>query len=396
MFSILWKFTKFFSKEQENESDNSQNFRRRGVDSRNGGMGASANAGENGEGGFAYREIDDLMEFLYGREYGEERGVRQEGSLDPSAITVPEWIRKVRRMFPVEVVERLENEALDRYQLTELLTDKRVLETMQPNMNLLKNILALKDRMSGEVVETARRIVRAVAEDLSKKLENEIRQGFSGRLNRSESTTLRMAKNFDFRKTVRKNLKNYDSGRRRLVLERVYFNRRIKRFNPWNIIMCIDQSGSMLESVIYSAVMAGIFTKLPALKINLVIFDTEVVDLSGHADDPVETLMSVQLGGGTDIGKAMNYCETLIETPLRSMLILVTDLCDGAGYRPMYASARRMVESGARLFVLTGMDEQSQGMYDKNAAGIMAGLGARVAAVTPGSLAGWIAQAMNG
>jgi predicted metal-dependent peptidase len=349
-----------------------------------------------GEGGdFAYHEIDELMNFLYSREYGDERGIRQEGSLDPSQLIVPEWIRKIRKVFPKEVVERLENDALDRYQLSEILTDKKVLESMQPNMNLLKNILALKNRMQGEVVETAKRIVRQVVEELIKKLESDIQRSFSGKINRSESTTVRISKNFDFKKTLRKNLKNYDSGMQTVIPHRIYFNPRLKRFNPWNIIICIDQSGSMLESLIYSAIMASIFAKIPLLKISLVIFDTQVVNLSGYVDDPVDVLMSVQLGGGTDIGKAMGYCETLIETPVRTMMVMVTDLCDGAGYHPMYASAKRIIESGARLFILTGMDDQSQGMVDKNAAKIMAGLGAKVASVTPLSLAAWVSESMK-
>ncbi len=105
--------------------------------------------------------------------------------------------------------------------------------------------------------------------------------------------------------------------------------------------------------------------------------------------------MSVQLGGGTDIGKAMEYCETLMETPLRTITVVVTDLCDGAGYKPMYSSAKRMVEAGSKLFILTGMDENSEGLYDKNAANVMAGLGAKVASVTPRSLAVWMAEAMG-
>jgi predicted metal-dependent peptidase len=350
----------------------------------------------DGEGGaFAYHEIDELMDFLYSREYGDDRGIRQEGSLDPSQLIVPEWIRKIRKVFPKEVVERLENDALDRYQLSEILTDKKVLESMQPNMNLLKNILSLKNRMQGEVVETAKRIVRQVVEELIKKLESDIQRSFSGKINRSESTTARISKNFDFKKTLRKNLKNYDSGLQTVIPHRIYFNPRLKRFNPWNIIICIDQSGSMLESLIYSAIMASIFAKIPLLKISLVIFDTQVVNLSGYVDDPVDVLMSVQLGGGTDIGKAMGYCETLIETPVRTMMVMVTDLCDGAGYHPMYASAKRIIESAARLFVLTGMDEHSQGMVDKNAAKIMAGLGAKVASVTPLSLTAWISESMK-
>ena len=355
----------------------------------------SSMKGMEGGDDFRFREIDDLLDFLYSREYSDDRGVRQEGSLGPSQMIVPEWIRKIRNVFPKEVVERLENDALDRYQLAEILTDKKVLESMQPNMNLLKNILALKNRMKGEVVETAKRIVRQVVDELTKKLENDIQRSFSGKINRSESTTFKISKNLDFKKTVRKNLKNFDANLKTIIPHTIYFNPRIKRFNPWNIIICVDQSGSMLESVIYSAIMASIFVKLPILRINLVIFDTEVVNLTGYVDDPVDVLMSVQLGGGTDIGKAMGYCETLIETPVRTLMVMVTDLCDGAGYHNMYSSAKRIIETGVRLFILTGMDEQSQGMFDKNAAKIMAGLGARVASVTPGSLALWISESMK-
>ena len=346
--------------------------------------------------GFGYSEIDDLLDFLYGREYGEERGIRErEGGLGPSQILVPDWIRKIRRMFPKTVVERLENEALDRYQLTEILNDKKVLESMEPNLNLLKNILSLKNRMKGEVLTTAKEIVRKVVEDLTKKLENDVVRSFSGRLNRLQSTVFRNSKNFDLKKTVRKNLKNYDPDLKTIIPHRLYFNPRIKRYNPWHIVICIDQSGSMVESVIYSAIMAGIFSKLPILSVKLVVFDTEIVDLTGYVEDPVEALMSVQLGGGTNIGKAMNYCETLIETPYRTIMVMVTDLYDGGGYTPMYASAKRIIEAGAKLFILTGLDTESQGMIDTNAGKKMAGLGAKVATLTPNALAEWVAEAVS-
>jgi len=346
--------------------------------------------------GFGYNEIDDLLDFLYGREYGEDRGIRErEGGLGPSQMLVPEWIRKIRRMFPKTVVERLENEALDRYELTEILNDKKVLESMEPNLNLLKNILALKDRMKGEVLTTAKEIVHKVVEELTKKLENDIVRSFSGRLNRLQSTIFRNSKNFDLKKTIRKNLKNYDPDLKTIIPHRLYFNPRIKRYNPWHIVICIDQSGSMVDSVIYSAIMASIFSKLPILSVKLVVFDTEVVDLTGYVDDPVEALMSIHLGGGTNIGKAMNYCEALIENPLRTIMVMVTDLYDGAGYTPMYAAAKRIIESGSKLFILTGLDTESQGMVDTNAGKKMAALGAKVATLTPNSLAEWVAEAVS-
>ncbi|MCL2360478.1 MAG: VWA domain-containing protein [Defluviitaleaceae bacterium] len=344
---------------------------------------------------FDYGEVDNLLDFLYGREYGEDRGIRErEGGLGPSQMLIPEWIRKIRRIFPKTVVERLENEALDRYQLTEILNDKKVLETIEPNMNLLKNILALKNRMKGDVLTTAKEIVRKVVEDLTKKLENDIMRSFTGRLNRLQSTTFRHSKNFDLKKTLRKNLKNYDPDLKTIIPHRLYFNPRVKRYNPWHIVICIDQSGSMVESVIYSAIMSGIFSKLPILSVKLVVFDTEVVDLSGYVDDPAEALMSVQLGGGTNIGKAMNYCESLIETPARTIMIMVTDLYDGAGYTPMYSAAKRIIESGTKLFILTGLDTESQGLIDSNAGKRMAGIGAKVATLTPDALAEWVAEAI--
>jgi len=199
---------------------------------------------------------------------------------------------------------------------------------------------------------------------------------------------------YTFKKTLQKNLKNYDTNLGTIIPHRLYFNPRIKRYNPWHIVICIDQSGSMVESVIYSAVMAGIFSKLPILSVKLIVFDTEVVDLTGYVDDPVEALMSVHLGGGTNIGKAMNYCESKIETPARTIMVMVTDLYDGAGYTPMYTSAKRIIESGTKLFILTGLDTNSQGMVDTNAGKKMAALGAKVATLTPDQLAGWVAEAM--
>jgi len=356
----------------------------------------SLGAGMGAEAGFAYQQIDELMDFLYSREYDKDRGIReQEGGLGPSQMIVPEWIRKIRRLFPKTVVERLENEALDRYQLTEILNDKKVLESMEPNMGLLKNILALKNRMKGEVLQTAKDIVRRVVEELVKKLENDVQRSFSGRLNRLQSTIFKSSKNFDLKKTIRKNLKHYDKELKTIIPQRLYFNPRIKRYNPWHIVMCVDQSGSMLESVIYSAIMAGIFSKLPILSVRLIVFDTEVVDLSGYVDDPVDVLMSVHLGGGTNIGKAMAYCESVIENPIRTIMVMVTDLYDGAGYSPMYAAAKRIVESGAKLFILTGLDTDSQGMVDTNAGKKMAGIGARVATLTPDALADWVAEAVT-
>ena len=344
-----------------------------------------------------YMDMDELLDYLYSREYGEEDGVRRErnGSLDPSNLTVPSWITKIREVFPKETVEILEKHALDKYELTELLTDKEVLEKLEPNKELLKNILQMKHLMKGEILETAKEIVKKVADDIRKKLESDVKKAIVGRVNKNKSSLIKSSRNIDYKRTIKANLKNFDTEENRLVVDKVYFNDRVKKYNPWNVIIAVDESGSMLDSVIHSAIMAGIFSKLPMLKTNLVIFDTEVVDLSGYIDDPVTTLMSVQLGGGTNITKALQYCETLIENPHKTMVILVTDLYEGYGYGNMYATAKSIIESGAKLIVLTALDMEATPIYDKDAAQKMASLGAKVGAMTPGGLSEWIAKIIS-
>ena len=351
-----------------------------------------------GEEGLAYMDMDSLLDFLYSKEYSEEDGVRKDsrrGSLDSSKLTVPSWITKVRELFPKETVEILEKHALEKYEMTQLLTDKKVLEQLEPNNELLKSILQMKHLMKGEVLETAKKIVKKIADEITKKLESDVKRAIIGRIDKNKSSLLKNSRNLDFKKTIKANLKNFDKNKNRIVVDKIYFNDRVKRYNPWNVIIAVDESGSMMDSIIHSAVMAGIFSKLPMLKTNLIIFDTEVVDLSGFIDEPVETLMSVQLGGGTNITKALAYCDGLIENPHRTMVILVTDLYEGYDYRSMYARAKSIIESGAKLIVLTALDLNAKAVYDKNAASSMACLGAEVGAMTPGGLAEWIGKIIS-
>ena len=177
-----------------------------------------------------------------------------------------------------------------------------------------------------------------------------------------------------------------------MLLKQIYFNSRMKKFNLWRVVICVDESGSMLDSVIHSAVMAGIFAKLPMLDTRLVIFDTNVVDLSGYVSDPVETLMSIQLGGGTNIGGALSYCEKLIEYPHKTMLVLVSDLFEGMSAQNMYHISKGIIESGAKMIVLTALDMEANPCYNKTAAAALADMGAFVGAMTPEELAEYIGK----
>lgn len=339
-----------------------------------------------------YIEMEQTLDFLYSREYSDEQEIRKEqAGSGKSQLTIPYWIRKMKTLFPKQTVEIMEKHALEKYNMTELLTDPEVLRKLEPNKELLKTILSLKHMMRGEVVNLAREIVRKVVEELTKKLEQEMKRSFFGRINRNSSSPVKTARNLDIKKTIRMNLKNYDMDRQQLILKQVYFNSRQKKYNAWRIIICVDESGSMLDSVIYSAVMAGIFAKLPMLDTKIVIFDTNIVDLSGYADDPVEMLMSVQLGGGTNIAGALRYCEGLVENAHRTMVVLVSDLYEGGGYQNLYSVSRSIVESGARFIVLTALDSEANPNYDRNAAAELVELGAHVGAMTPEALAEWVA-----
>lgn len=341
-----------------------------------------------------YMDMEEALEYIYGREYGdmEESG----GGSGSSSLTVPEWISKIKKLFPKETVEIMEHHALDRYGMNELITDPEVLGELEPDRELLKTILSFKNLMSGEVLDMAKKIVAKVAAQISEELETEVKKSCIGKIDRTRRSNVKSMRNFDIKRTVKANLKNYDMANKRLIIKDLYFNSNTVKYNDWNIIICVDESGSMLDSVIHSAIMAGIFAKMPMLRTRLVIFDTEIVDLSDYVEDAVTTLMSIQLGGGTYIYKALKYAQTLINDPHKTMVVLITDLYEGGGYSNMYATARDIVESGAKLITLTALDHEATPVYDKKAAAVMADIGANVGAMTPLQLADYVGRIIQG
>lgn len=342
-----------------------------------------------------YMEMEDVLDFLYAREYGDEQDVRgMQGGNEGSNLTVPQWLHKVKKLFPKNTAEILEHHALEKYNMTELLTDPDILKSLEPNKELLKTVLELKHMMKGPVLDVAREIVCRVAKELSRQMEQEMQKTITGQLDKTSGSPVKSARNLDIRKTIRQNLKNYDTENEQIILKQVYFHSRKKRYNQWRVIVCVDESGSMLDSVIHSAVMAGIFAKLPMLDTKLVIFDTNVVDLSGYVEDPVETLMSIQLGGGTDIAKALQYCERLIEYPHRTMVILISDLYEGGSGNALMRTAKDIVESGAKLIALTALDMEANPNYDKWTAAHLSDIGAHVGAMTPDHLVEFMAKLM--
>lgn len=342
-------------------------------------------------------EADRVLDYLYSREH-RARGARApktQGSLDPTQMSAINWLGKARSVFPNSVFETLQSHALDRYGITDLLKDPKTLDALEPNSAMLKVLLGFHGRAQPEVKAKLREIADQIIRELMERLRAEVERAFSGRRNRFRRSRLASAANFDWRATMRANLATWDKDRKRIIAERLHFNSRERRHLPWRVILCVDQSGSMTDSIIHSAVMAAILSGLPGVSVKMVLFDTSIVDVSDKLADPLDTLLSVQLGGGTDIGRAVAYCETLVEDPERTVLALVTDFCEGAPPRPLFAAAARLAEARVQMIGLPALDNSGAADYDPVVAGRLADLGMHIAAMTPDRLAEWLAGLMR-
>ncbi|GAA1969228.1 VWA domain-containing protein [Catenulispora subtropica] len=354
------------------------------------------------------RQRDAAMQWLYGRDEDlAQRGVRKGGArggrgdgnrgggAEESVLTTVDWLEGITKLFPKETVERLTRDAVDRYQIHDLVTDPRVLERVEPSPALLKAVLRTKHLMDPKVLELARELVAAVVEELMRRLATEVRHAFSGTRLRRPSQ-VRLARNFDVKRTLRGNLGHYQPEERKLFIEDAhFFTRSRRRVDSWQVILLVDQSGSMVSSVIHSAVTAACLWGLPGVRTHLVAFDTAVVDLTKDVTDPVDLLMKVQLGGGTDIAQAVRYAGELVENPRRTIVVLISDLYEGVSPGGVLRGAKALIEQGCRFLALCALDDEATPAYDRDMGQKLADLGAFVGAMTPGALAAFVAEAVN-
>jgi Mg-chelatase subunit ChlD len=339
---------------------------------------------------------DAALDWLYGRDEDlERRGIRytKHGGAGPSVVTTVDWLDDITALFPKETVERLQRDAVERYEIHDVVTDPAVLARVEPNPTLLKAVLRTKHLMNPDVLVLARRIVEAVVRQLIEQLATEVRHAFSGARSRTASR-FKVARNFDIRRTLRANLGRYRPQERKVYVETAYFVSRTRRhLDQWQVILLVDQSGSMTGSVIHSAVTAACLWGLPGVKTHLVAFDTAVVDLTADVDDPVELLMKVQLGGGTDIAQAVAYGAELIEQPRRTILVLISDLYEGGGgEQRLVRQVRELTGQGTKVLCLAALDEDADPTFDREMGQRLADAGAAVGAMTPGQLAAFVAE----
>lgn len=343
-------------------------------------------------------KIERNLDYLYQQEYkrrGVEQSKNRHGGLEASQLTAINWLNQSRKLFPKSTFERMQRQAIERYQMTDLLKNPQHVKQLEPNPAVAKALLSMRGRLSADMKEAIRELIQKVVEELLQKIRTQFLQALQGRRNRFRRSHIKQAQNFDWRRTIRENLKHYQPDLQKLIIQNPYFNARVQKHLPWEIVLCVDQSGSMLDSVMYAAICASILSALPAVNISLVLFDTQVVDLSHMAHDPVEVLLTIQLGGGTNIGQALQYCAKKIKQPSRSILVLISDFEEGASVQHMLNTTAELHQQGCKLLGLAALDQEANPTYDMNMAQQLQDRGMKIAAMTPEHLATWFAEVMQ-
>ncbi len=355
-----------------------------------GGQGTSGGGDGIDGGGFCLGEADQAMDQTLAALYDSDR----QGGLGASSPKVARWLGDIRTYFPTSVVKVMQQDALERLNLRRMLLEPELLEAVEADVHLVSNLLSLSGIMPGKTKETARIVVRRVVEDLVRKLENPTRQAIAGSLNRAMRNRRPRHHEIDWHRTIRANLKHYQPTLRTIIPETLIGYGR-KRSSLRDIVLCVDQSGSMATSVVYAGIFSAVLASIPAMKTHLVVFDTAVVDLTHLLQDPVDVLFGTQLGGGTDINQALTYCQSLIHNPQDTILVLISDLFEGGNQAEMDQRVRSLVASGVQMITLLALNDEGAPCYNGSTTQFMASLGIPTFACTPDRFPDLMAAAIN-
>lgn len=318
------------------------------------------------------------------------------GGLGRSSPAVARWLGDIRRYFPTPVVQVLQRDALERLDLKRLLLEPELLETVQPDLELVATLVELNHLLTDETRETARQVVAKVLDEIREQLEERLRSAVSGALSRVDRSRRPRPGDIDWPRTIHANLRHWLPEHRTLVPERLVAYGRRARSLERDVIVAVDQSASMADSIVYASVLGSVLAGIAALRTRLIVFDTAVADLTDELEDPVDVLFGVQLGGGTDIANALAYCSSLVSRPRETVLIVISDLYEGGDARRLEALATDLVASGVTLIVLLSLSDEGTPSYDHAQAATLQSLGATVFATTPDQLPELLAKALQG
>jgi len=344
--------------------------------------------------------IDAALGALYdiqGGEPGQDRATAARGGgLGASAPRVARWLGDIRTYFPVSVVQVMQKDAIERLGLTRLLLEPEMLDAVEPDVHLAGTLLSLNRVMPDEARESARAVVRKVTTDLERRLAQRTRAAVSGALNRASRTSRpRRPADIDWNRTIRANLRNYVPEHHTVVPERLTGYARKQQAVARDVILCLDQSGSMASSVVYAGVFGAVLASVRSLRTSVVAFDTAVVDLTDKLADPVEVLFGTQLGGGTDINRAIAYCQRLITRPASTILILISDLFEGGDSGELLRRIADLTAAGTQVITLLALSDDGAPGYDHDIAAALAGLGVPAFACTPDAFGDLMAAAIE-
>ncbi|MET4646465.1 VWA domain-containing protein [Streptomyces sp. NPDC056707] len=334
--------------------------------------------------------MDGALNALYGGggRPGGRGGNDRSAGLGGSAPSVARWLGDIRTYFPSSVVQVMQRDAIDRLGLSALLLEPEMLEAVEADVHLVGTLLSLNKAMPETTKETARAVVRKVVDDLEKRLATRTRATLTGALDRSAKINRPRHRDIDWDRTIRANLKNYlplpgGDGAGTVIPERLIGYGRAAQAVKKDVILCIDQSGSMAASVVYASVFGAVLASMRTLRTRLVVFDTAVVDLTDQLDDPVDVLFGTQLGGGTDINRALAYCQSRITRPAETVVVLISDLYEGGIRNEMLKRVAAMKASGVQFVTLLALSDEGAPAYDREHAAALGALGAPAFACTP-------------
>jgi hypothetical protein len=331
-------------------------------------------------------QMDKTLEALYDSD--------RQGGLGPSSPNVARWLGDIRTFFPSSIVQVMQQDALNRLNLTQMLFEKEMLENVEADVHLVATLMTLSKVIPDKTKDTARMVVRKVVEELIRKLAQPTQQAIIGSLNRSVRNRRPRHNEINWHATILKNLKHYQPEYKTIVPEtRIGYGR--KRNDLKDVVLCLDQSGSMGTSVVYSGIFGSVMASIPAIKTKMVVFDTAVSDLTEELTDPVELLFGVQLGGGTDINLALTYCKQIITKPNDTVLVLITDLYEGGSVEGMRKRAVELVAAGVQVIVLLALNDDGAPSYDHANAQFLSNLGIPVFACTPDKFPDLMAAALS-
>jgi Mg-chelatase subunit ChlD len=333
--------------------------------------------------------LDNMLSMLYNSD--EKRG----SGLGGSSPKVARWLGDIRQRFPSSVVQVMQKDAFERLDLHNMLLQPEMLEAVQPDIHLVANLMALGKLIPEESKDTARQVVKKLVDELMERIQSDTEQALKGSLNRAMRNNRPKPNDIDWHRTIRANLKHYQAEYNSIIPERLIGYGRKKPSVLKEVMLCVDQSGSMASSVIYASIFAAVMATIPAMATQLVVFDTAVVDLTEKLQDPVDVLFGTQLGGGTDINKAVTYCQQKIAKPQDTTMVLITDLYEGGNEKQLIKRIAELKNSGVNVITLLALNDEGAPFYDKKLAQVFSNMDIPTFACTPDQFPDLMALAMN-